>query len=68
LRKKKDLKDGYEGVKIVSDSTPEQRKHDRQALMEMREKNEKNEEAGFLYILVGRPGERRIRRVKKTAI
>ena len=68
LRQKKNLRDIYEDVKIVSDSTPEQRKHDRQAYLEMKEKNENNEEDGFLYILVGRPGEKRTRRVKKRAI
>ena len=68
LRKKKDLKDEYANVKILSDCTPEQRKHDHQVYLEMKEKNEKNEDDGFLYILVGRPGERRMRRVKKRAI
>ena len=55
----------FANVKIVSDCTPEQRKHDRQAYLEMKEKNEKNEDDGFLYILVGRPGEKRTRRVRK---
>ena len=53
LSKKKNLKEIDVHVKIVEDCTPEQRKHDRDIHLEMKEKNQKNTDDNFLFIMTG---------------
>ena len=68
LKNKKRLFEVSPSIKIAPDCTPQQREHDKKVYEEIKPKNNEEQEADFLYIAVGKPGERKMRRVKKRVI
>jgi len=67
LNRKNILKETTPDVKIVHDCTPKQREHDKQAYEEARKNNTSEEDPDFLWITVGRAGEKKPRRVRKRS-